>query len=75
MTALNAGPLVLSRRAFGYAFLEVCLHTAEARFSALRQTLLNSVTLASARIVPSSLHQNLIYGPSLPEKSAFKTHS
>jgi hypothetical protein len=75
LTALKARSLALSRCAFGYAFLEVCLHPAKPRFSALRHALLNSVTVPSAMILRSSLHKNLIYHPSLQKKSAFKTHS
>ena len=75
MTALNAGSHALSRWAFGYAFLEVCLHPANPRFSALKHALPVSFAVPSASILHSSLHENLIHGPSLPQKSAFKTHS
>ena len=75
MTALKACSLLLSRGAFGYAFLEVCLHPAKARFSALRHALLISFRVPSTMLLRSSLHENLSYGRSFQEKSAFKTHS
>jgi hypothetical protein len=55
LTALNAGSLVLSWRAFGYAFLEVCLHLATPRFSGLKHARLISfpVPLCSATALPS----------------------
>ena len=74
MTALNARSLPRSRCAFGYAFLEVCLRPAKPPFSALRHSRLTSFLVPSAMIPPSSLHENLIFRQTFPEKSAFKTH-
>ena len=46
LIALNACSLPLSRCAFGYAFLDVCLHAANPRFSALRHALSNPLKRA-----------------------------
>jgi hypothetical protein len=75
LTALNACSLALLRWAFGYAFLEVCLYPAQARFSAPRHALSNSLNVPSTMLLRSSLHENLSCGRSFQEKSAFKTHS
>jgi hypothetical protein len=75
LTALNACSPARSRWAFGYAFLEVWLHPAKARFSALRHALLISFPAPSTMLLRSSLHENLPCGQSFQEKSAFKTHS
>jgi hypothetical protein len=75
LTALKARSLPLSRWAFGYAFLEVCLHPAKARFFALKHALPNSVTVPSTAILLAPLREKPIYRRSLQEKSAFKTHS
>jgi hypothetical protein len=63
LTALNAGSLVLSWRAFGYAFLEVCLHLATPRFSGLKHARLISFPVPSALLLRSSLHQHRLSGP------------
>ena len=75
MTALNARSFARSRWAFGYAFLDVCLHAANPRFSALRHALSNPWNVPSTMVLRSSLPQNLFGARSLREKSAFKTHS
>ena len=75
MTALNARSSARSRWAFGYTFLDVRLHAANPRFSALRHALSNPLNVPSTMVLRSSLHQNLFCARSLREKSAFKTHS
>jgi len=75
LTALKVRSLALSRWAFGYAFLDVCLHAAKARSFALQYALLISFPGPSAVLLRSALHNHLIYGRGLREKAAFKTHS
>ena len=54
MTALKARSLPRSRCGFGYAFLEVCRHSAKPSFSLLRHSCLNSFAVPSVMISRSS---------------------